>query len=670
MPFPRRLSGRLIAILSLIALSVFAIVSIGEGFKAVLVRRDVDKLERRDGSSTVTLGVPWEPVHVPTRPEIKGFKDVSQDAENSLIGDIAAVALAILGGGSEVASAASAGAAELQATPLSASASVLGDGTASQSSLLREVNGQIQQATNIVGQIIGDATSIIGSILTAATAPSNIGVLPVANSNSSMNGTAFSSGNLMPSNSSHPTFPPNTTIFASPCPSPAIAPAMVELTQPPTTPPCPTTITEICTVTETWHSTHYAETATFYSFVANTTITYTEKYSSPPLFYLPGPTTTVPPQRGLIACANGALAKRQEDCPYKLNATSSHSPNASGSASDQGSSPTSTHPCPNAGYSCAECPDGWFCPPHPTPAQNCICGFGWACANCKDGYFCIPSPTPAGNGLMNTVASLLATPPPSSTLSNMGSITTKPPTLMSLGSMVSMPTGTVTCIDGSIVMMANECLNGLRTTSNTVDITIINMPMAADAAAAASINDLAGRVFSTAKAVSSPLLSNAQPPAACLGNIAPIATSNVATQLFPPINDQTTALPVFQNGNPTVLSAVSKLMMNGVPTNSPVLNFHVGQLPSALGSAQPAAGLGNIAEIALPTANPNLLPTTTATQGNVQNNIPKHASNAAENVFNQLMSGATTNSAMLMAPAGQLPPLPPALGIARGRRRV
>jgi hypothetical protein len=196
---------------------------------------------------------------------------------------------------------------------------------------------------------------------------------------------------------------------------------------------------------------------------------------------------------------------------------------------------------------------------------------------------------------MNTVATLLATPPPSSTFSNMGSITTNPPTLMSLGSMVSMPTGTVTCIDGSIVMMANECLNGLRTAANTVDITIINMPMAADAAAAASINDLAGGVFSTAKAVSSPLLGNAQPV---------------------------------------------------------------------------AAGLGNIAAITLPTANPNLLPTTTAAQGNIPNNTPKHASNAAENVFNQLMSGATTNSPVLMAPASQLPPLPPALGTARGRRRI
>jgi hypothetical protein len=60
MCFPRRLSGRLVAIIGLLALSVIAIVSIGEGFKAVLVRRDAVKLEKRDGSSTVTLNVPWE----------------------------------------------------------------------------------------------------------------------------------------------------------------------------------------------------------------------------------------------------------------------------------------------------------------------------------------------------------------------------------------------------------------------------------------------------------------------------------------------------------------------------------------------------------------------------------------------------------------------------------
>jgi hypothetical protein len=48
----------------------------------------------------------------------------------------------------------------------------------------------------------------------------------------------------------------------------------------PTTPSCPDPITTTCTVTETWHSTwhstHYAETATFYSFVANSTVTCTE----------------------------------------------------------------------------------------------------------------------------------------------------------------------------------------------------------------------------------------------------------------------------------------------------------------------------------------------------------------------------------------------------------
>jgi hypothetical protein len=60
MRFPRRFSGRIAAIIALIAFSVLAIVSIGEGFKAVLIRRDGAKLDRHDGSSTVTLNVPWQ----------------------------------------------------------------------------------------------------------------------------------------------------------------------------------------------------------------------------------------------------------------------------------------------------------------------------------------------------------------------------------------------------------------------------------------------------------------------------------------------------------------------------------------------------------------------------------------------------------------------------------
>ena len=60
MRFPRRLSGRLLAIICLIALSVIAIISIGEGFKAFLDRKEVDNLEKRDGSATITLNMPWE----------------------------------------------------------------------------------------------------------------------------------------------------------------------------------------------------------------------------------------------------------------------------------------------------------------------------------------------------------------------------------------------------------------------------------------------------------------------------------------------------------------------------------------------------------------------------------------------------------------------------------
>ena len=58
MRFPGRFGGRVGAIIGLITISVIAIVSIGEGFKAFLVRRDGIKLDRRDGSSTVNLDMP------------------------------------------------------------------------------------------------------------------------------------------------------------------------------------------------------------------------------------------------------------------------------------------------------------------------------------------------------------------------------------------------------------------------------------------------------------------------------------------------------------------------------------------------------------------------------------------------------------------------------------
>jgi len=206
------------------------------------------------------------------------------------MGDIASVASAILDGGSRIASNAASEAASLDSTSLPTGSSVLDGGTASASGVLRDASGQIQQATSIVGGVVGDATSIVGSILAAATNPSNIGVLSNPNLTSTM-ASAGKSGSLTMSepreflpqtalcttcNSSSTTSSHNTTAAPSPTASPAIASPTTGSSCTSTWPSCPAPITETCTVTETWHSTHYAETATLYSFIANYTFTCTE----------------------------------------------------------------------------------------------------------------------------------------------------------------------------------------------------------------------------------------------------------------------------------------------------------------------------------------------------------------------------------------------------------
>lgn len=59
MHFLRRFGGPIATIIGLIVLSVIAVVSIGEGFKSFIVRRDGIKLRRRDGS-TLTFSMPWK----------------------------------------------------------------------------------------------------------------------------------------------------------------------------------------------------------------------------------------------------------------------------------------------------------------------------------------------------------------------------------------------------------------------------------------------------------------------------------------------------------------------------------------------------------------------------------------------------------------------------------
>jgi hypothetical protein len=106
-----------------------------------------------------------------------------------------------------------------------------------------------------------------------------------------------------------------------------------------------------------------------------------------------------PPKPSVITCANGALVKREEDCPL---------PNYDFNASSSDITPSPTHPCPNAGYSCSECPDGYFCPQQ-TPAQSCPCEYGWACAHCDKNWFCVPGPSSVDDkSPVNSVAGLLA----------------------------------------------------------------------------------------------------------------------------------------------------------------------------------------------------------------------------------------------------------------------
>lgn len=67
------------------------------------------------------------------------------------------------------------------------------------------------------------------------------------------------------------------------------------------------------------------------------------------------------------------------------------------SPSETGAGPSVTGtdtkgPCPDHGYTCDDCLDGWFCPPVQTPAWPAPCGYGWPCYHCESGWFCVPLP--------------------------------------------------------------------------------------------------------------------------------------------------------------------------------------------------------------------------------------------------------------------------------------
>lgn len=115
--------------------------------------------------------------------------------------------------------------------------------------------------------------------------------------------------------------------------------------------------------------------------------------------------TSPPSASSLVACANGGLAKRAEDCPpaSSIHNTTSLPSNASVPSAYPAIASEAPHPCPNAGYSCSECPDGFFCPPPQTTALSCPCGYGWPCGHCSHGWFCIPGHTAVmGSGMASS----------------------------------------------------------------------------------------------------------------------------------------------------------------------------------------------------------------------------------------------------------------------------
>lgn len=208
---------------------------------------------------------------------------------SGLLGDINGVASAILDGGSNVAGNVVTQAAGVESV-VAAAATVLDPGVAS---LLSNVNNAVNNATSVIDQIVSAATALVGSILAEATGNvSNIGVLP-SSALSSLTQTvlpltstpASTTGpqEFLPqtglNNSTRPTTSLPFNITLSPMATSSVniaASQMVSSCSATFMPSCPPPVTSTCTVTETWHSTHYEATATLFSFIAAYTVTCTE----------------------------------------------------------------------------------------------------------------------------------------------------------------------------------------------------------------------------------------------------------------------------------------------------------------------------------------------------------------------------------------------------------
>ncbi|KAH8669609.1 hypothetical protein BGZ60DRAFT_38291 [Tricladium varicosporioides] len=378
MHFTRRISATIAAITVLISISVLAVISIGEGFKVLIERRDDIDLARMDGT-VASLSM-------------RRRQSTPASVIDSFVGAISSVAGMLAGVGSLPSDVVHDMGESLPSPPtgtINLGMANFGGAGISSSAVAHDVMGVLGETSPPIGSVVEVATSVVGGILATASEASNVGVLGnsvgslLSSSSSSaasplssisslpaMTSSGFGnnpssasssgggvtsipqmssrsgSGSMIRSSSSavrnilssatnatavDPTVPPhNSTTLAKPIvttnPLNTTLPMMQNgtnstaprpmnttlcTTLPLLTTSCPVPVTETCTVTETWHSTHYAETATLFSFMSIVTVTCTETIKAYPT---DSPLVELESEGRTVICDDGSFVKSEEEC--------------------------------------------------------------------------------------------------------------------------------------------------------------------------------------------------------------------------------------------------------------------------------------------------------------------------------------------------------------------
>ncbi|KAH6672308.1 hypothetical protein B0J14DRAFT_593363, partial [Halenospora varia] len=413
MHFTCRIGATITAITVLISISVLAVISIGEGFKVFIERRDDIDLPRMNGTIG-TFSMRRRSTHA-----VAKRQSTPVSVMDSFVGAISNVAGMLSGTGSLINDDVhdmGDGIASPPAGATNLGIANFGGASLASSAIAHDVVGVPGEASSAIEGVVDAATSVAESILATASEASNVGVLGdsagsllsslfVASPLSSISSlpamtssgfgsdpfSASSSGSIVTSapqmsssigqssmiHSSYsamrnitssarnstvvcPTVPAgNNTVPARPSvttkPHSMILPMMHNSTNstaprpmnttscstlPSLTTSCPAPVTETCTMTETWHSTHYAETATLFSFMSIVTVTYTETINACPT---DSPLAEPEVEGRMVICDDGSFVQSEEECQSNSGSNSTARGGYSYSSS-MPAAPTSSSP--------------------------------------------------------------------------------------------------------------------------------------------------------------------------------------------------------------------------------------------------------------------------------------------------------------------------------------